>query len=177
MGCEVSLKPQTGVTLAELLVVLTLVAAVVAVGTAVTVPQIARQTMRSSLHTGGAMLRWTRTEAVKRDHACRFVVDLGARTMSVVDTQGTGTTTDDEILRQATLPTVVSVARPDVGSPITFSGSSPVYHVEFHADGYVTSGAGEMVFCSGTHYDKVTVYSAGGVHYQQWNGSSWIDGP
>ena len=177
MGCEVSLKPQSGVTLAELLVVLTLVAAVVAVGTAVTVPQIARETMRSSLHTGGALLRVARTEAVKRNRACKFVVDLGARTLSVVDTQGTGTTTDDETLRKVSLPTVVSIARPDAGSPISLAGSSPVYYVEFHADGYVTSGAGEMVFCSGTHYDKITVYSAGGVHYQQWNGSGWIDGP
>jgi len=177
MGCEVSLKPQSGVSLAELLVVLTLVAAVVAVGTAITVPQIARQTMRSSLHTGGALLRAARTEAVKRNRACKFVVDLGSRTMTVVDTQGTATTTDDQVLRQTALPTVVSVARPDVGVPITFAGSSPVYNVDFHADGYVTSGAGEMVFCSGTHYDKIIVYSAGGVHYQQWNGSGWIDGP
>ena len=30
----------------------------------------------------------------------------------------------------------------------SLAGSSPVYYVEFHADGYVTSGAGEMVFCS-----------------------------
>jgi Tfp pilus assembly protein FimT len=177
MECEVSLKPQSGVTLAELLVVLTLVAATVAVGTAVTVPQIARQTMRSSLHSGGALLRAARTEAVKRNHACKFVIDLGARTMSVVDTQGTTTTTDDQVLRQSALPSVVNVARPDVGAPITFAGSSPVFNVEFHADGYVTNGAGEMVFCSGTHYDRVVVYSAGGVRYQQWNGSGWIDGP
>ena len=81
------------------------------------------------------------------------------------------------VLRWAAFPSVVSVARPDAGPPITFAGADPVYTVEFHPDGYVASGAGEMVLCSGTHYDKVLVYSAGGVRYEQWDGSSWIEGP
>lgn len=175
MKCGVSLRSQSGVTLVELLGVLVLSVSIIALGTAVTVPQIARQTMRSSLHTGGALMRSARVEAVKRHRASKFVVNLGARTMSVVDTMGTSTTTDDVVLHWAALPSVVSVARPDAGAPITFAGSDPIYTVEFHPDGYVSSGAGEMVLCSGTFYDKITVFTAGGIKYEQWNGSAWVD--
>ncbi len=176
MECDASLKLQSGVTLVELLAVLVLAVTVIALGTAVTVPQIARQTMRSTLHTGGTLIRSARVEAVKRNRECKFVVNLDARTMSVVDTQGTTTTTDDEVLHWAAFPSVVSVARPDAGAPISFAGSDPIYSIEFHPDGYASSGAGEMVLCSGAYYDRLTVYSAGGIRYERWNGSAWVDG-
>jgi len=169
-------KRQAGVTLPELLVVLTLATVVLALGAVATVPQLAREAMRGALHNGGALVRAAQTEAVKRNRACRFVVDLNARTMSVVDTNGTTTVTDDTTLRLLPLPSIVSVARPDTGSPITFALASGLYHVEFDPDGHVSTGAGEMVLCSGERYGKVVVYSAGGVRYEKWNGLSWVAG-
>jgi Tfp pilus assembly protein FimT len=169
------MKLQSGYTLVELLATLMLAVTIVAIGVAFTVPQIARQTMRSNLHTGGTFVRAARTEAVKRSRACRFVVDLDARTMSVVDTLGTASAGDDEVLLQAVFPSVVSVARPDPGLPITFAGSSPVYTVEFHPHGYVSSGTGEMVLFAGTQYGKFVVLAAGGVRYEHWNGATWVE--
>jgi Tfp pilus assembly protein FimT len=164
-------------TLSELMVVITVATMVMAFGAVATVPRLARETMRSALHDGGTLLRAARIESVKRNRACSFVIDLNARTMSVVDTNGTATSTDDVIIRQSRLPSVVSVSRPDAGSPITFAlVSGNVYQVEFNSDGHVSTGAGEMVLCAGEWYDKVLVYSAGGVRYERWNGTSWSQG-
>ncbi len=169
-------KQQAGVTLSELLIVLTLATMVMAVGAVATVPRLAHEAMRGALHNGGTLVRAAQTEAVKRNRACRFVVDLAARTLSVVDTNGTATPTDDNTIRSLTMPSIVSVARPDAGSPITFTPASGVYHVEFDPDGHVSTGAGEMVLCSGERYSKVVVYSAGGVRYERWDGLSWVAG-
>ena len=169
-------KRQAGVTVSELLIVFTMATMVMAIGAVSTVPRIAREAMRSTLHNSGTLVRAARLEAVKRNRACRFVVDLTARTLSVVDTNGTATPTDDNTLRSLDMPSIVSVARPDAGSPITFTAVSGVYHVEFDPDGHVSTGAGEMVLCSGERYSKVVVYSAGGVRYEEWDGSSWVAG-
>ena len=119
-------------TLTELMVVITVATMVMALGAVVMVPRLARETMRSALHNGGTLLRAARIESVKRNRACSFVVDLNARTMSVVDTNGTATSTDDLVIRRSRLPSVVSVSRPDAGSPITFAlVSGNVYQVEF----------------------------------------------
>ncbi len=167
---------QAGVTVSELLIVFTLATMVMALGAVATVPRIARETMRGALHNAGTLVRAARLEAVKRNRSCRFVVNLTARTLSIVDTNGTASVTDDTTLRSLPLPSIVSVARPDTGSPITFTLASGVYHVEFDPDGSVSTGAGEMVLCSGEQYGKVIVYSAGGVRYQKWDGSAWVAG-
>jgi Tfp pilus assembly protein FimT len=150
---------------------------ILVLGTLATVPWLARETMRGALHDAGTLLRVARTEAVKRSHDCRFIVDLSARTMSVVDTNGTSNSSDDLVLRRTRLPSVVSVARPDEGSAITFAeASGSVYLVQFDPGGYVSSGAGEMVLYGGECYRKLVVHSAGGVGYERWNGSSWAQG-
>ncbi len=169
-------KRQAGVTVSELLIVFALVTMVMAAGAVATVPRIARETMRGALHNAGTLVRAARLESVKRNRACRFVVNLTTRTLSVVDTNGTATPTDDNTLRSLNMPSIVSVARPDAGSPITFTSASGVYHVEFDPDGHVSTGAGEMVLCSGERYGKVIVYSAGGVRYERWDGLAWVAG-
>ncbi len=169
-------KRQAGVTVPELLILFALITMVMALAAAATVPRIARETMRGAMHNVGTLVRAARLESVKRNHSCRFVVDLTVRTLSVVDTNGTASTSDDTTLRSLALPSIVSVARPDGGAPITFTLASGVYHVEFDPDGHVSSGAGEVVLCSGERYGKVVVYSAGGVRYQKWDGLSWVAG-
>ncbi len=169
-------KQQAGVTLSELLIVLTLATMVMAVGAVATVPRLARESMRGALHNIGTLVRVAHLESVKRNRACRFVVDLAARTLSVVDTNGTTAPNDDNTIRSLNMSSIVSVARPDTGSPITFTTASGVYYVEFDPDGHVSTGAGEMVLCSGERYGKVVVYSAGGVRYERWDGLSWVAG-
>ncbi len=169
-------KQQAGVTLSELLIVLTLATMIMAAGAVATVPRIARESMRGALHNIGTLVRVAQLESVKHNRSCRFVVDLTARTLSVVDTNGTATPTDDNTIRSLTMPSIVSVARPDTGSPITFTPASGVYYVEFDPDGHVSTGTGEIVLCSGARYGKVVVYSAGGVRYERWDGLSWVAG-
>jgi prepilin-type N-terminal cleavage/methylation domain-containing protein len=167
---------QAGLTLLELMVVMVISGLIIAAGSLFTVSAIASETMRSTLHDAGGLLQMARIEAVKRTHECRFVVDPTARTMSVVDTNGTSTSTDDVVLRVSSIPQVVALARPDVGSPITFSPSGSTYVVNFDQDGYVNAGSGEMVLFGGERYDRLTVYAAGGVRYEKWNGSAWVPG-
>ena len=168
------MKRESGVTLLELVVVMTVGMMILAAGALTTVPWLAREVMRGSLHDAGTLARVARIEAVKRNHSCRFVVDLSTRAMSVVDMNGTESPDDDRVLRRAWFPSVVGVARPDAGSAITFATESDaVYLVEFHPDGYVSTGAGEMVLYAGDSYQKLVVYAAGGVRYEKWDGSSW----
>jgi Tfp pilus assembly protein FimT len=161
-------------SLPEVLIALALGAIMLFVSTLVSVPWLAREAMRGALHDASVLLRTARMEAVGRNNACSFRIDLSTRTMFVVDMNDTSTTTDDVVLRSRRLPAPVAVAHPDSGSPVTFEfvGGS-VYRVVFHPDGYVTSGTGELVLFGGERYGKVLVYSAGGVRHQRWDGASW----
>jgi Tfp pilus assembly protein FimT len=161
-------------SLPEVVVALALGAILFVAGTVVSVPWLAREASRGALHDARVLLQTARMEAVRRNHACSFQIDLGARTMAVVDMNGTSTTADDVNLRSRALPAPVAVARPDAGAPVTFElvGGS-VYRVVFDPHGYVTSGAGELVLYGGERYGRIRVYSAGGVRHERWDGSSW----
>ena len=74
-----SVVRQAGFTLSELLVVLTVATMVMAFAAIAAVPHLAKEAMRSTLHNGGTLVRAAKIEAVKRDRACRFVVDLTER--------------------------------------------------------------------------------------------------
>jgi prepilin-type N-terminal cleavage/methylation domain-containing protein len=168
---------QSGITLLELLVVVSVGAVILAVATMATVPWLARESMRSAVRQAGSLLQVARTEAVKRNLECRFVVDLPARTMSVVDTNGTASLSDDQTIRLSRLPSVVSIARPDSGSAITFHEEpGSVFQVDFDPDGFVSNGAGEMVLYGGEQFEKIVVYSAGGIRFERWSGSTWFGG-
>lgn len=168
------MERESGVTVLQLLSVIAVGMMILAAGALAIVPWLAREVMRGSLHNAGTLVQVARTEAVKRNHGCRFVVDLSTRAMSVVDTNGTESPNDDRVLRRAQLPSVVGVARPDGGPAITFTTESDaVYVVEFDPDGSVSTGAGEMVLYAGDSYQKLAVYAAGGMRYEKWDGSSW----
>ena len=168
---------QSGITLLELLVVVVVSAVILAVGAMATVPWLARESMRGAVRNAGSLLQVARTEAVKRNLDCRFVVDLSARTMSVVDTNGTTSPSDDQTIRLSHLPSVVSFARPDSGSAITFHEEpGSVYQVDFDPGGFVANGAGEMVLYGGQQFERITVYSAGGIRFEKWSGSTWSEG-
>jgi prepilin-type N-terminal cleavage/methylation domain-containing protein len=171
---DTSAVNQRGLSLLELLVVLALGIILLWMGTLVSVPWLARESMRGTLHEASVLLQTARLEAVSRNTACSFRIDLSTRTMAVVDMNDTSTTTDDEVLQTRRLPSPVAVAHPSAGSPVTFEFvSGSLYRVVFDPDGYVSSGAGELVLYGGTQYGKVLVYSAGGIRHQRWDGSSW----
>lgn len=161
-------------TLPEMLAVLAIGAVLLLVGSVVSVPWLARESMRSGLHDASVLIRVARMEAVSRNRPCSFRFDVGARTMSVMDMNGTSTPTDDVVLASRRLAPAVALAHPTSGPPITFEAvGGSVYQVVFHPDGYVSSGTGELVLYGGERYSKLVVYSAGGVRHQRWNGSSW----
>lgn len=162
-------------TLIELMVVLALTVAVFASAATLSVPWMARESMRSATHEIQSALQWTRIEAVKRNGNCRLTVDPAQRTLRVWDAVGTpGTTSDDEMLRTVQLPGAVSFARPDLGSPITFTDvGNGTYEVVFTSDGSVASGQGEVVLFGGGAYRRLTLFGAGGVQVTRWSGSQW----
>lgn len=165
---------QRGISLLELLAVVALGTLMLFVGTLVSVPWLAREAMRGSLHDASVLLQTARMEAVSRNHACSFRIDLGTRTMSVVDMNDPGTTADDVILRTRRLPEPVAVTHPEAGAPITFEFvSGTVYRVVFDPDGYVSSGTGDLVLYGGERFGRVRVYSAGGIRRERWDGSAW----
>jgi Tfp pilus assembly protein FimT len=158
-------------------VVVSVGAVILALAAMATVPWLARESMRGAVRQAGSLLQVARTEAVKRNLDCRFVVDLPARTMSVVDTNGTASPSDDRTIRLSHLPSVVSIARPDSGSAITFHEEpGSVFQVDFDPDGFVSNGAGEMVLYGGQQFEKIVVYSAGGIRFERWSGSTWFGG-
>jgi prepilin-type N-terminal cleavage/methylation domain-containing protein len=164
----------TGVSLPELLVGLVILTIVMGFAGFVAVPRIVAESARGTIHDAGMLLQRTKAEALSRNHDCRFVVDVGQRTMTVLDGNGTGMTSDDRLVAKRTIPAPVGIARPDSGPPITFAPlSASTYEVVFDSAGRVDSGAGEMVVYGGGHYRRLTVYGAGGVRFERWNGSGW----
>ena len=96
---ESAVKRQAGFSVTELLVVLIITGITVAIGALAVAPVLVRETMRSTLHDAGSLMSEARVEAIKRNRACRFVINPTARVMLVTDTQGTTSTSDDTILR------------------------------------------------------------------------------
>jgi len=162
----------------ELLVVATLASLVVVSAVTFAHPWLARERMRSAIYDVQTYVQLARVEAVNRNQACRFVIDTDARTLWVMDTVGTSTRSDDDVLFNRALPDKVTIERPDVGAPVTLDqiGTSDSYEVEFNPDGFVSSGAGVVVLLGGERYGRVTVFGAGGVLVERWDGSSWDAG-
>jgi prepilin-type N-terminal cleavage/methylation domain-containing protein len=165
---------QRGLSLLELLAALALGTLLIFVGTLVSVPWLAREAMRGSLHDASVLLQTARMEAVSRNHPCSFRIDVGARTMSIVDMNDPGTTADDVVLQTRRLPEPVAVTHPTAAAPVTFElVGGTLYRVVFDPDGYVSSGAGDLVLYGGEQFGRVRVYSAGGIRHERWDGSAW----
>ncbi len=178
MKCLRNPHGQRGMTMLELLVVVTLAGLVVVSTATLAFPWIARERMRSAIYDVQTYVQLARVEAVTRNQDCRFVIDTAAGDMWVMDTVGTTTRTDDVLLHSRSLPERVTIDRPDAGDPVTLDqiGASNAYEVVFTPDGVASSGAGEVCLFGGDRYGKVTVFGAGGVVAERWNGSSWYSG-
>jgi len=169
---------QKGMTLIELVIVLSMASIALVAGVTYALPWLAREKARSAVYDVQSYLQLARIEAVSRNRDCRFVLDTSTRTLQVFDGNSTpGTTTDDILLYETTLPAQVQFARPDTGSPVTLSqiGSTSLYETVFTSDGIVTQGTGEVALFGGEEFNRVMVFGAGGVSVDRWAGSGWID--
>ncbi|MDX1389316.1 MAG: GspH/FimT family pseudopilin, partial [Acidobacteriota bacterium] len=166
-------RNERGLTMLELLVVLTLAGILLVTTLTFALSWISRESMRGAVYDVQTFLQLARAEAIGRNQDCRFVIDTAAGRLWVMDSMDTSTRTDDVVIEQRRLPSDVRIERPDVGSPVTFTqiGTTDSYEVVFDPDGIVESGAGEAVLFGGDRYGKISVYSAGGVHVERWNGS------
>lgn len=153
---------QRGVTLTELLTVVAVASMMLLATVSVSLPWLARETMRGAQHDVQAFLQLTKIEAASRNHLCRFVLDGTTGSLAVWDTLGTAPTADDLLLHQGRIHDSVGFARPDGGSAVTLApiGESwqSVYEVCLHG---------------GTDYGRISVYAAGGVELSQWDGTAW----
>jgi len=171
------LSEQHGFTLVELLVVTALAVTVMAATATFAIPMVAREAMISSAYSVQNYLQLARVEAVSRNRDCRFVVDTGARSLQVLDTLGTASPGDDEVLYDTTLPAAVSFTRPDSGGAVTLTSlGGNAFGAVFDSDGTVESGSGELVLFGGDSFLKVSLHAGGGVGLEQWSGAAWAVG-
>jgi len=173
------MKNQSGMTLIELLIVLSLASLVLVATAAYSLPWMARETMRGAVYDVQTYLQLARIEAVSRNRPCRFLIDTDAKTIRVLDTMGTtGSTLDDETLYRADLPSSITFAKPTAGDAVTLAniGGTGQYEAQFSADGLVDSGTGDIHMFGGQQYGRISVYLAGGVHVERWTGSAWTAG-
>lgn len=171
------MNKQRGITLTELLIVVSVVSlSMLAVGT-YTVPWVAREGLRSAVYDVQTYMQLARIEAISRNRECRFVVDTTGNRVAVLDTAGTAAVGDDILLYSADLPETVSFARPDFGAAVTINHvAGSIYQVRFGSDGIVSVGTGEIVMLGGSKYEKVQIFGAGGIQIQRWNGTGWAIG-
>jgi len=138
------------------------------------IPWIAREKARGGAYELQTYLQLARVEAVSRNRPCLFFLDPTARTFEVTDTQGTPFTTDDIVLHSSRLPSNVSLARPDGGSVVTLPILGSGYAALLTPDGMVSGSAGAVHLFGGDRHVRISLYLAGGVHVDRWDGSAWV---
>jgi len=173
------MSKQNGMTLIELLLAISIAALVLAATAAYSIPWLQKEGMRGAVYKVQTYMQLARIESVSRNQECRFVVDTSSGTLQVLDSNGTPSNLgDDMLLYDSELPTSVTFARPDSGSAVGIDqiGSTSSYQTRFDADGTVIAGSGDVVLFGGERYGKVSVYAAGGIQVQRWDGANWASG-
>ncbi len=171
-------RHEAGTTLPDLLIALGLAGLLLLTATSIAVPWLARETARSGGYDVQAYLQAARAEAAARNRDCRFVIDPDSRTLQVLDTLGTGSTSDDAVLREMRVARTVSFARPDGTTAVTLptvSGTS-AHQAVFGSDGTVRGSAGAVTVFGGDRFVEVTLYLGGGIEVREWDGHAWTTG-
>ena len=168
---------ERGITLIELVIVVAIAGIFLVAVASYSVPMMAKETMRSAVYDVQTYMQLARMEAVGRNHDCWFVVNASTHELFVIDTLGTSTTTDDEVLYETTIPSSVVFAQPVSGTPITLAlVTGKTFRTEFTSKGVVSSGAGDVYMMGGDRYGRVSVFAAGGIQVSRWDGNSWVTG-
>jgi Tfp pilus assembly protein FimT len=161
----------------ELVIVLAIASMILTAAATVALPWIAREEMRSAVYQTQNYMQVARIQAVTRNRECRFLIDGGSRQIQIIDLNDPGDDTDDEMLKTIYLSDRVGFLDPGGGSPITLAPvSGTVYQATFASDGSVAEGAGAIVLTAGGRSDRLTLFGAGGVRVDKWNGSAWVSG-
>ncbi|MEK7283837.1 MAG: GspH/FimT family pseudopilin [Acidobacteriota bacterium] len=171
------MRSERGMSLAEVTVVMVLVAVITTAVATYSIPWLGREEMRGAVYTVQEYLQLARVQAVARNRDCRFLIDTSSLQVSVVDLNDPATSTDDLSLYSVTLSSRVTFGRPDPGSAVTLAAvSGSLYQATFAADGSVTAGAGLIALQGGDGSYRVNLYGAGGVRVERWDGSAWVAG-
>jgi Tfp pilus assembly protein FimT len=171
------MRGEEGMSLAEITVVMVIMAVIVtAIGT-YSLPWLGREEMRGAVYQVQQYLQLARAQAVTRNRACRFQIDTASRRMTVLDLNDPASTTDDILLHDATLSTRISFTRPDGGSALTLTSlGGSLYGATFASNGSVSTGAGLIALQGGDGSYRVSLYGAGGVRVERWDGTAWVLG-
>ncbi len=171
------MRGQEGMSLAEITVVMVIMAVIMtAIGT-YSLPWLGREEMRGAVYQVQQFLQLARAQAVTRNRSCRFQIETSSRRVSVFDLNDPASTTDDILLHDATLSSRISFARPDGGSAVTLTSlGGNLYGATFASSGSVSSGAGLIVLQGGDGSYRISLYGAGGVRVERWDGSAWVLG-
>jgi prepilin-type N-terminal cleavage/methylation domain-containing protein len=165
---------ERGYTLAEILVALMIGGLLLAAGTTTTVAWIGREESRSAVYLLQTLVQSARMQAISRHRSCQIKLDTSTRLIQVIDLNDPSNATDDVTVTSVTLSPRLSFARPDGSTPVTLSlVSGTTYQTTFGSDGAVTQGSGVITVFGGDRYEQLTVYGAGGVRLDRWNGSAW----
>ncbi len=164
-------------TLFELLMVLSIGALVLVAAITTTVAWIGREAARSAVYSIQTQMQLARMQAVSRNRVCRFTVDTATRRVQVIDLNDVSTSTDDVVLSDVTVSAKISFERPDGSTPVTlYSPGGTLYQATFTSDGAVSQGAGVVSVRGGERFEQLTLFGAGGVRLDRWNGSAWVIG-
>jgi len=168
------MRGEQGMSLAEISVVLVVMAIIVtAVGT-YSIPWLGREELRGAVYQAQQFLQLARAQAITRNRACRFQIDTSTGRMTVFDLNDPASTSDDIHLHDATLSSKISFGRPDGGSAVTLTSlGGSLYGATFASDGSVSAGAGLIAIQGGDASYRINLYGAGGVRVERWDGSAW----
>jgi len=174
------MRTEAGMTLIELVIVVAVAAMMLVIVAAISIPWLQREAMRSAVYDVQTYVQLAKIESVSRNRECRFVVNTSTGDLRVFDGAGTDAatdTTDDILLYETTLPDNVTFTNPGVGAAVTLQDlGSGSYQLEFTSDGIVNAGAGEVMLQGGASFGRISVFAAGGVEVERWNGSAWNAG-
>jgi len=171
------MRGEQGMSLAEITVVMVVMAVIVTAVGSYSIPWLGREDMRGAIYQVQQSIQLARAQAITRNRDCQFRIDTSSLRASVVDLNDPSTSTDDITLNTVTISSKVSFARPDGGSAVTLANvSGSLYQATFSANGSVSSGAGLIAVQGGDGNYRINLYGAGGVRVERWDGSAWVLG-
>src|SRR6266705_2244353 len=97
------MRSDRGMSLAEVTVVMVVVAIIATAAATYTIPWLGREEMRGAVYQVQQYLQLARVDAISRNRSCRFQIDTSSRRMTVIDLNDPASTTDDILLNDARL--------------------------------------------------------------------------
>jgi prepilin-type N-terminal cleavage/methylation domain-containing protein len=167
---------QRGFALLELVFVVAIAAALLAMAVLVSGALIGKESGRGAIYEIQTLAQLARMEAVARNRECQLLLSPSLRQMAVTDTLGTSDVSDDEVLHGTAFSEAVRFERPDSGSAVTWTsigGSPEWFRVRFASDGTIEAGEGDVCIHGGDRYGRVSLHASGGSRVTTWGQGGW----